>query len=122
MEFTPNRSWTGSLLQEVASGQLTVRTRTPGPATTREYQGNRSVAARPVAKSTGSEMCSWVINHPSFDRWQQLVARTHDPTTRPFVTELQTRAPRAINQEMTQLAKEPPDWAGGSHVNRAETR
>jgi hypothetical protein len=72
--------------RRLRAGRAPSGTRTSGSATTREYQGNRSVAARPVAKSTGSEMCSCVVNHRLFDRWQQLVARTHDPTSRPFLS------------------------------------
>jgi hypothetical protein len=62
LELTPSQSWTGSS-PRLRAGNSPPRRRTPGSAPTREYQGNRSVAARPVAKSTGSEMCSCIINH-----------------------------------------------------------
>jgi hypothetical protein len=55
----------------------------PPRSSGRSSYGTRSMAARPLAISTGSETCSCVINHLSFDRWKPLVVRTQYPTSRP---------------------------------------
>jgi hypothetical protein len=41
-------------------------------------QGTRSKSTFPLLKSTGSEICSCVINHLLFDRWQQTVERSQN--------------------------------------------
>ena len=41
-------------------------------------QGTRSMSTVPLLKSTGSEICSCVINHLEFERWQQIVERSQN--------------------------------------------
>lgn len=44
-----------------------------------QRQGTRSMSTVPLLKSTGREICSCVINHLLFDRWQQTVERSQNP-------------------------------------------